>query len=70
MLFRFKYAKDTAKALTTTGMQLFFYLHFKFNFLLFLHTSVKLLYFKGFDSIFMWKIMHTCTYKLVSCILL
>lgn len=48
-----------------------FYLHFKFNFLFFfLHTSVKLLYFKGFDSIFMWKIMHTCTYKLVSCILL
>lgn len=48
-----------------------FYLHFKFNFLFFfLHTSVKLLYFKGFDSIFMWKIMHTCTCKLVSCITL
>lgn len=69
MLFRLKYAKDTAKALTTTGMQLRFLYPFQIQLsTLFLHTSVKLLYFKGFDSIFMWKIMHTCTCKLVSCI--
>lgn len=40
MLFRFKYAKDTAKALTTTGMQLRFLYPFQIQLSIFFFTYI------------------------------